>query len=109
MYWQRQLEQTAFRAGGSNYCAPAQLVGDFLALGSQRGAGGHAGRAQIAVGAGLGALGLKAQGALHAGVLGLARLVQLAVDRALRLLTDGGAGSLALGADGLEESLGAGI
>ena len=30
MYWQRQLEQTAFRAGGSNYCAPAQLVGDFL-------------------------------------------------------------------------------
>ena len=31
MYWQRQLEQTAFRAGGSNYCAPAQLVGDFLA------------------------------------------------------------------------------
>ena len=85
------------------------LVGDFLALGSQRGAGGHAGRAQIAVGAGLGALGLKAQGALHAGVLGSARLVQLAVDRALRLLTDGGAGSLALGADGLEESLGAGI
>ena len=50
---------------------------------------------------------LKAQGALHAGVLGPARLVQLAVDRALRLLTDGGAGSLALGADGLEESLGA--
>ena len=31
MYWQRQLEQTAFRAGGSNYRAPAQLVGDFLA------------------------------------------------------------------------------
>ena len=30
MYWQRQLEQTAFRAGGSNYRAPAQLVGDFL-------------------------------------------------------------------------------
>ena len=31
MYWQRQIEQAAFRAGGSNYCAPAQLVGDFLA------------------------------------------------------------------------------
>ena len=31
MYWQRQLEQAAFRAGGSNYHAPAQLVGDFLA------------------------------------------------------------------------------
>lgn len=28
--WQRQIEETAFRAGGSNYCAPAQLVGDFL-------------------------------------------------------------------------------
>ena len=25
MYWQRQLEQTAFRAGGGNYRAPAQL------------------------------------------------------------------------------------
>ena len=31
MYWQRELEQAAFHAGGSNYCAPAQLVGDFLA------------------------------------------------------------------------------
>ena len=31
MYWQRQLEQAAFRAGGGNYRAPAQLVGDFLA------------------------------------------------------------------------------
>ena len=30
MYWQREIEQTAFRAGGSNYYAPAQLVGDFL-------------------------------------------------------------------------------
>lgn len=30
MYWQRQIEQAAFRAGGSNYRAPAQLVGDFL-------------------------------------------------------------------------------
>ena len=31
MYWQRQLEQAAFRAGGGNYRAPAQLAGDFLA------------------------------------------------------------------------------
>ena len=31
MYWQRQIEQAAFRAGGSDYRAPAQLVGDFLA------------------------------------------------------------------------------
>ena len=31
MYWQRQLEQAAFRAGGGDYRAPAQLVGDFLA------------------------------------------------------------------------------
>ena len=31
MYWQRQIEQTAFMAGGGNYHAPAQLVGDFLA------------------------------------------------------------------------------
>ena len=30
MYWQRQIEQAAFRAGGCNYRAPAQLVGDFL-------------------------------------------------------------------------------
>lgn len=30
MYWQRRIEETAFRAGGSNYRAPAQLVGDFL-------------------------------------------------------------------------------
>ncbi len=28
--WQRQIEQTAFLAGGGNYCAPAQLVVDFL-------------------------------------------------------------------------------
>lgn len=27
---QRQMEQTAFRLGGSTYAAPAQLVGDFL-------------------------------------------------------------------------------
>lgn len=30
MYWQREIEQTAFRAGGENYHAPAQTVGDFL-------------------------------------------------------------------------------
>lgn len=29
--WQREIEETAFRAGGSNYCAPAQLLGDFMA------------------------------------------------------------------------------
>ncbi len=31
MYWQRRLEEAAFAAGGRNYMAPAQLVGDFLA------------------------------------------------------------------------------
>ena len=31
MEWQRQIEQTAFCAGGGDYRAPAQLVGDFLA------------------------------------------------------------------------------
>ena len=31
MYGQRALEHRAFVEGGSNYCAPAQLVGDFLA------------------------------------------------------------------------------
>lgn len=31
MYWQRDIEQAAFRAGGSNYSAPAQTVGDFIA------------------------------------------------------------------------------
>ena len=30
MYFQRKLEETAFRLGGANYQAPAQLVGDFL-------------------------------------------------------------------------------
>ncbi len=30
MYWQEELETAAFRAGGSNYHAPCQLVGDFL-------------------------------------------------------------------------------
>lgn len=29
--FQRQWEEAAFKAGGENYCAPAQLVGDFLA------------------------------------------------------------------------------
>ena len=29
--WQQELEEKAFEAGGSNYCAPAQLVGDLLA------------------------------------------------------------------------------
>ena len=31
MEWQRQIEQAAFCAGGGDYRAPAQLVGDFLA------------------------------------------------------------------------------
>ena len=30
MYWQRQIEERAYAAGGSSYHAPAQLVGDFL-------------------------------------------------------------------------------
>ena len=30
MYWQQEIEQKAFTAGGSNYHAPAQRVGDFL-------------------------------------------------------------------------------
>ena len=30
MKWQEELERKAFALGGSNYCAPAQLVGDFL-------------------------------------------------------------------------------
>ena len=30
MYWQREIEQLAFRLGGGTYAAPAQLVGDFL-------------------------------------------------------------------------------
>ncbi len=30
MIWQQQLEEKAFSAGGSNYNAPCQLVGDFL-------------------------------------------------------------------------------
>lgn len=31
MYWQRQIEQAAFKAAGGSYRAPAQTVGDFLA------------------------------------------------------------------------------
>ena len=31
MRWQREIEAAAFRAGGRNYRAPAQRVGDFLA------------------------------------------------------------------------------
>lgn len=31
MLWQEELERAAFKAGGENYHAPAQLVGDFLA------------------------------------------------------------------------------
>ncbi len=31
MHWQEQIEEAAFAAGGSNYRAPAQTVGDFLA------------------------------------------------------------------------------
>lgn len=31
MYWQQALERRAFEAGGGNYHAPAQRVGDFLA------------------------------------------------------------------------------
>ena len=30
MYWQEQIEEAAFAAGGGNYYAPAQRVGDFL-------------------------------------------------------------------------------
>ena len=40
MYWQQQIEAAAFAAGGSNYHAPAQLVGDFLAHKPSTGARG---------------------------------------------------------------------
>ena len=30
MKWQQEIEKRAFSVGGSNYCAPAQTVGDFL-------------------------------------------------------------------------------
>ena len=39
MHWQRSIEEAAFRAGGSNYCAPAQRVGDFLAGKASEGPG----------------------------------------------------------------------
>ncbi len=32
MFWQQEIEQAAFDQAGSDYCAPAQLVGDFLDL-----------------------------------------------------------------------------
>ena len=31
MFWQESVEETAFRLGGSNYHAPVQTIGDFLA------------------------------------------------------------------------------
>lgn len=37
--WQREIEETAFGAGGGNYFAPAQKVGDFLAGRPSEGAG----------------------------------------------------------------------
>ena len=40
MYWQRDIEETAFRAGGSDYRAPAQTVGDFLANRASSGVAG---------------------------------------------------------------------
>ena len=39
MRWQRELEESAFRAGGEDYRAPAQLSGDFIKGRSSRGAG----------------------------------------------------------------------
>ncbi|MBR5094988.1 MAG: hypothetical protein IK095_07835 [Oscillospiraceae bacterium] len=40
MRWQRQIERRAFEAGGGNYHAPAQRVGDFLAGRPSLGPGG---------------------------------------------------------------------
>ena len=39
MYWQRDIEAAAFTAGGGNYRAPAQTIGDFLAGRTGAGAG----------------------------------------------------------------------
>ncbi len=39
MYWQQEIEEAAFRVGGSNYHAPAQRVEDFLAGQPSTGAG----------------------------------------------------------------------
>ena len=74
-------------------------------LSSGRAAGG----AQLTVGAGAGTLCLKVERMLGLGLLGLACLVQLAVDLGIGLGADGGAGSFALGADRFQEPLGAGI
>lgn len=40
MYWQREIEEAAYKAGGGNYRAPAQRVGDFLAGRASVGPGG---------------------------------------------------------------------
>lgn len=40
MEWQEQIEETAFRVGGCNYHAPAQLLGDFLVGKPSTGPGG---------------------------------------------------------------------
>ena len=39
MYWQQEIEQKAFLAGGRSYRAPAQTVGDFLRGRASEGAG----------------------------------------------------------------------
>ena len=39
MHWQREIERKAYAYGGGNYCAPAQLVGDFLDKRPSTGAG----------------------------------------------------------------------
>ena len=39
MYWQREIEQLAFRLSGGTYAAPAQLVGDFLSGRKSQGPG----------------------------------------------------------------------
>ena len=39
MVWQEKIEEAAFSAAGGNYCAPAQLVGDFLQNKPSTGAG----------------------------------------------------------------------
>ena len=39
MYWQREIEQKAFRYAGCNYHAPAQLLGDFMKNTDSTGAG----------------------------------------------------------------------
>ena len=35
MYFQREIEQAVFKAGGGNYAAPCQYVGDFLGTGTK--------------------------------------------------------------------------